>query len=307
MSSSAAAEIAAFKAEYRHRNPGADLDKITDADLLREVLNTVGKKGLLGEQVRCVVSVGMLNEGWDANTVTHILGVRAFRSQLLCEQVVGRGLRRRSYALDDDGRFAPEYANVYGIPFAFIPSERDTGPLKLPVPAVQVESLPGRDHLRIEFPLLDGYRTEIPDGILEFAPDEASRMTIGADRVPSITVIAPIAGDSDIADGGIRDARSQRVAFEIAARLLRTKFAGGEDSRPWLFPQLLKAARRWLDDCVTFEPGHDMSHLCYRSRRQKPRRSCMTRSRDMTRCGVRDCARSCDGPTPSGPPRTSAS
>ena len=91
----AAAEIAAFKAEYRRRNPGADVDKITDEELLREVMNTVGKTGRLGEQVRCVVSVSMLTEGWDANTVTHILGVRAFGSQLLCEQVVGRGLRRR--------------------------------------------------------------------------------------------------------------------------------------------------------------------------------------------------------------------
>src|SRR5690242_6012650 len=114
-------ELEAFKAEYRLRKPGADLDKITDEDLLREVMNTVGKPGRLGEVVRCVVSVAMLTEGWDANTVTHILGVRALGSQLLCEQVVGRGLRRRSYVLDEHGRFEPEYANVYGIPFAFIP------------------------------------------------------------------------------------------------------------------------------------------------------------------------------------------
>lgn len=98
----AAAEIAAFKAEYRLRNPGADVDKITEEELLREVMNTVGKQGKLGEQVRCVVSVSMLTEGWDANTVTHILGVRAFRSQLLCEQVVGRGLRRRSYSVNPE-------------------------------------------------------------------------------------------------------------------------------------------------------------------------------------------------------------
>ena len=85
------------------RNPGADADKLTDEDLLREVMNTVGKPGKLGEQVRCVVSVSMLTEGWDANTVTHILGVRAFGSQLLCEQVVGRGLRRRSTRSTSDG------------------------------------------------------------------------------------------------------------------------------------------------------------------------------------------------------------
>ena len=97
----AAGEIEAFKDAYRDSNLGADVDKLTEEDLLREVMNTVGKKGKLGEGVRCVVSVAMLTEGWDANTVTHILGLRAFRSQLLCEQVVGRGLRRRSYAVNE--------------------------------------------------------------------------------------------------------------------------------------------------------------------------------------------------------------
>jgi len=120
----ASAEIAAFKADFVKRNHGVDPSTVTDEDLLREVMNTVGKRGKLGEGVRCVVSVAMLTEGWDANTVTHILGIRAFGSQLLCEQVVGRGLRRRSYALNDDGKFEAEYANVYGIPFAFIPSDR---------------------------------------------------------------------------------------------------------------------------------------------------------------------------------------
>jgi len=94
----ASAEIAEFKAEYRQRFPDRDVEKLTDEDLLREVMNTIGKPGKLGEHVRCVVSVSMLTEGWDANTVTHILGVRAFGTQLLCEQVVGRGLRRMSYS-----------------------------------------------------------------------------------------------------------------------------------------------------------------------------------------------------------------
>ena len=149
----AGAEIAAFKQEYRSRNPGADVEKITDEDLLREVMNTVGKKGKLGEQVRCVVSVSMLTEGWDANTVTHILGVRAFGSQLLCEQVVGRGLRRRSYAVNEQtGLFEPEYANVYGIPFQFISSDK---PIKDPLPpsrCIEVRAVEGREDLRITFP-----------------------------------------------------------------------------------------------------------------------------------------------------------
>jgi type III restriction enzyme len=89
----AAHEIEEFKADYRQRFPGRDVEELTDQDLLREVMNTIGKPGKLGEQIKCVVSVSMLTEGWDANTVTHILGIRAFGTQLLCEQVVGRGLR----------------------------------------------------------------------------------------------------------------------------------------------------------------------------------------------------------------------
>ena len=77
-----------------------NVEKVTDGDLLREVMNTVGKKGELGEQIKCVVSVSMLSEGWDAKRVTHILGVRAFSTQLLCEQVVGRGLRRSSHDVE---------------------------------------------------------------------------------------------------------------------------------------------------------------------------------------------------------------
>ena len=103
----AATEIEEFKAEYRARFPGRSAEDLSDEDLLREVMNTVGKAGKLGERVRCVVSVSMLTEGWDANTVTHILGVRAFGTQLLCEQVVGRGLRRMSYGVNGEGRFDP--------------------------------------------------------------------------------------------------------------------------------------------------------------------------------------------------------
>ena len=115
-----AVEIDRFKAEYRVRLPERDVEKITDEDLLREVMNTVGKPGRLGEQVRCVVSVSMLTEGWDASTVTHILGVRAFGTQLLCEQVIGRGLRRSSYSPNQAGFFEPEYAEIYGVPFKFL-------------------------------------------------------------------------------------------------------------------------------------------------------------------------------------------
>ncbi|MEQ1716792.1 MAG: DEAD/DEAH box helicase family protein, partial [Hyphomicrobium sp.] len=125
-------EIEAFKKELRQRDQSRDVEKIEDAEILREVMNTVGRKGKLGEQIRCIVSVSMLTEGWDANTVTHVLGCRAFGTQLLCEQVVGRALRRVSYDADDQGMFRPEYAEVLGVPFSFMPanSEKDFKPPK---------------------------------------------------------------------------------------------------------------------------------------------------------------------------------
>ena len=157
----AAVEIQEFKDEYRVRFPGRDAEDLTDEDILREVMNTVGKPEKLGEQVRCVVSVSMLTEGWDASTVTHILGVRAFGTQLLCEQVVGRGLRRRSYATNADGKFEPDYAEVYGVPFSFIPSAGSaTDPKPGPAPT-RVRALEDRIACEITFPRLIGYRYEL--------------------------------------------------------------------------------------------------------------------------------------------------
>ncbi|MEA3275851.1 MAG: hypothetical protein U9Q81_11285 [Pseudomonadota bacterium] len=107
-----AAEIEQFRRAFRIRHPDKSADDTDDGTLLREVVNTVGKPGSLGSHVRCVVSVSMLTEGWDANTVTHIYGLRAFGSQLLCEQVAGRALRRRSYFLDKKTKtFPPHYAH----------------------------------------------------------------------------------------------------------------------------------------------------------------------------------------------------
>ena len=156
----AAYEIAEFKHEYVTRFPGRSADDIGDEEILREVMNTVGKRGRLGEGIRCVVSVSMLTEGWDANTVTHILGIRAFGTQLLCEQVVGRALRRAAYDANDEGLFEAEYAEVYGIPFSFL--QTGAGKPKPPKPVLVVRALPDRAHLRIEFPRLMGYRYEMP-------------------------------------------------------------------------------------------------------------------------------------------------
>ncbi|MGO8894150.1 MAG: hypothetical protein ACLQB1_31340 [Streptosporangiaceae bacterium] len=262
----AAREIEAFKQSYRLRDPGADVDKITDADLLREAMNTIGKKDKLGEHIRCVISVAMLTEGWDANTVTHILGVRPFRSQLLCEQVVGRGLRRRNYAVNPDtGRFEAEYAEVYGVPFAFIPSDRQIPRPREPRPAVEVRALPERWDLAIHFPKLDGYRVELPDETLHADFDEDSRMHLDQATVALWVKnqgVIGAAAEVDLDD--IRSARTQRIAFAIAKTLIeREEFfaALGGAQRPWLFPQLVDITRQWLDQCVTTETGVTKGHL----------------------------------------------
>jgi type III restriction enzyme len=262
----AAQEIEAFKQTYRLRNPGADVDKITDADLLREAMNTIGKKGKLGEHIRCVVSVAMLTEGWDANTVTHILGIRPFRSQLLCEQVVGRGLRRRSYAINEDtGFFEAEYAEVYGVPFAFIPGDHQVPKPRDPRPAIEVRAEPDRWDLAIRFPKLDGYRVELPDEPLTASFHDGSRLHLDQATVALWVENRGVVGAAEQIDlEDIRNARTQRIAFEIARTLLqREEFlaahAGVE--RPWLFPQLVDICRQWLDRYVTTDPGVTKGHL----------------------------------------------
>jgi len=257
----AAVEIAAFKHQWKRTSGGSDAEP-DDADILREVMNTVGKKGKLGEQVRCVVSVAMLTEGWDANTVTHILGVRAFGSQLLCEQVIGRGLRRRSYALNEQGRFEPEYSNVYGIPFAFIPGERPANDPRPPLPAIEVASVPGREYLRIAFPHLDGYRIEIPDDELYFEASDAPPLIIGRSTVPNAVDIGGIVGEEERDEFEVEDRRASRVAYELTDLLLKTHFSNqGLDPRPWLFPKLLPFTRQWLASNVVYEDGFEPWHL----------------------------------------------
>lgn len=257
----AAAEIAAFKADYRRRNPGADVEKITEDELLREVMNTVGKKGKLGEQIRCVVSVSMLTEGWDTNTVTHILGVRAFRSQLLCEQVVGRGLRRRSYAVNDKGFFEPEYANVYGIPFQFISSDRPVKDPIPPKPVQEVEALAGREHLRINFPNLTGYRVELPDEEIWIDLADAPEFVIGPNTVPRWVEMQGVLGSGERESGEERAYRVQEVAYALAKRVLDTQFNTVDDKRPWLFPRLAEICREWIDQKVVLVDGYDLGYL----------------------------------------------
>ena len=258
----AASEIEAYQKQLRSGTPGADVDEVSDEDLLREVMNTVGKKGKLGEAVRCVVSVAMLTEGWDANTVSHILGIRAFGSQLLCEQVVGRGLRRRSYALNADGYFEPEYANIYGVPFQFLPTDRPISDPPPPLPTIVVESVPGRERLRITFPKLEGYRVEVPDDAIHEDLEHAPRFTVGPSSVPTRTDIAGIVGGGEVEIDAATGSRPQSVAYALARQLLQAHLTVlGEDTRPWLFPRLVQICRDWLDRCVEVAPGFSTSQL----------------------------------------------
>ncbi|MFH0812681.1 MAG: DEAD/DEAH box helicase family protein [Pseudomonadota bacterium] len=262
----ASREIEEFKSEYRTRFPGRDAEKLTDEDLLREVMNTIGKQGKLGENVKCVVSVSMLTEGWDANTVAHILGVRAFGTQLLCEQVVGRGLRRRSYVSEPqryqlNGQevvfegFAPEYAEVYGVPFSFIPCS-GSNPTPEPGPEVtHVRALEERIACEITFPHLMGYRYNLPAERLTATFTEDSRLILSTRDIPTKTENAPIVGESSIHTlDDLKQKRVQEVAFLLAKLTLEKYFRDDDENlKPWLFPQLLQVAKTWLAECVIYK------------------------------------------------------
>lgn len=247
----AADEIDRFRREIIARTGNRrQAESITDQDLLREVMNTVGKEGRLGGSVRCVVSVSMLSEGWDASTVTHVLGVRAFGTQLLCEQVIGRALRRQSYELNDDNLFNVEYADVLGIPFDFT-AEPVVAPPQPPRETVQVRAVsPERDELEIQFPRVAGYRVELPKEQLTAQFNDDSTLELTPDLVgPSITRNSGIIGEGvDLTLIHTRDLRHSTLLYNLTHRLLATKWRDqGEDPRFHLFGQLKRITRQWLD------------------------------------------------------------
>ena len=213
-------------------------------------MNTVGKPGRLGESIRCVVSVAMLTEGWDANTVTHVLGVRAFGTQLLCEQVIGRALRRQSYELNAEGLFDVEYADVLGIPFDFN-AKPVVAPPQPPREMVHVHAVsPERDACEIRFPRVEGYRVELPEErlVAEFTPDSTFELT--PDLVgPSHTRNEGIIGEGiDLTLAHTRELRTSTILYHLTNRLLVTKWTdAGEQPRYSLFGQLKRIAREWLE------------------------------------------------------------
>ena len=265
----AATEIERFRQDIVERTGDRrQAENISDEDLLREVMNTVGKPGRLGESIRCVVSVAMLSEGWDANTVTHVLGVRAFGTQLLCEQVVGRALRRQSYDLNGEDLLSVEYADVLGIPFDFTATPVVTKP-KPPRETVHVRAVrPERDHLEIRFPRVAGYGVELPEDRLtaEFNPNSVLELTpelVGATETMNSGIIGESV-DLNLAHTGAL--RPSQVVYELTAYLLLSKYRDPDgEPRLHLFGQLKQIVREWLDDYLVCKGGTNVSQLAYKT------------------------------------------
>jgi type III restriction enzyme len=256
----AAGEIETFKRERKQRG---EQGEISDSELLREVMNTVGKKGRLGEQIRCVVSVSMLTEGWDTNTVTHVLGVRAFGTQLLCEQVVGRALRRLSYEplnpSDPPAKwmFESEYADILGIPFNFT-AKPVVAPPKAPKKTTHIKAIKERDALEISFPRVVGYRVDLPDERLVAQFTDESSYVIDHEKIgASQTDMSGIVGQGHTLS--LKEAQNLRpstIAMNLAKDVLNRHFLD-EDGEPkyHLFGQIKGICRRWIDEGYLKCPG----------------------------------------------------
>jgi type III restriction enzyme len=248
------------------------------AERLRKTVGTVGKTEWEGEgdppgkNIRCVVSVGMLNEGWDAQNVTQILGLRAFTSQLLCEQVVGRGLRRTHYDVNPQtGLFEPEYVDVYGVPFEVIPvKKKPLGRTEVQKVSTLIRALPERRHLEITFPRVEGYVSDVRQRIrvnLENVP----YLQIDPVQEPTEVIAKPAAGyrvgrPDRLGPGPEvlhdrnpfhREKRLQATVYEIAAELTQRLKNKRDDwnARHVLFPQVLNIVWQYLEERVVVANG----------------------------------------------------
>ena len=236
-------------------------DTRDDREVIRSALNSVGRQGGLGEHIRCVVSVQMLTEGWDTRTVTHILGFRAFGTQLLCEQVTGRALRRSNYDNHDaEGRLVPEYAEVIGVPFEFMPVKDPADDPEPPKPRYEVRSVRGRGRHRVEFPNVENYLTETgsagfrldPRRVIAWAPHGAGRATL-AGSVGGTTTISAQA-----------EMRRQQARCEVAAGLVqRWTQRLGDSGGAWrarrrlLFHDAVRIVGEWAVLAKVTDDQHD--------------------------------------------------
>jgi len=223
-----------------------------------------------GRDVRCIVSVGMLTEGWDCSTVTHIVGLRPFMSQLLCEQVVGRGLRRRSYEVREvNGRelMTEEVAKVFGVPFQVIPFKASgSGGPEQPTNRRHIYALPARESLEIRFPRVEGYRQAIRNRVSVNWDDVPTLWLDPTNIPPEVQMKAAMPTNSGrpslMGPGRLEDVtlnpyrrgrRLQELAFELAADLTRDYVGSGQAAAPAhvLFPQMARIAQRFVDEKVT--------------------------------------------------------
>lgn len=247
---------------------------------IREMVDSVGRKGKPGEQVKCVVSVQMLTEGWDANNVTHILGLRAFGSQLLIEQVVGRGLRRMNYTVDPEtNMFPPEYVDVYGIPFSIIPFKGRATTQKAPEdkPVYHVRSLPERENLEIKFPIVEGYVFDLKNNLINVNFDDLESFHIQPLKNPVETFVQPQVGyksgrpglnpsltfEKQTRDAYYASTHIQTIKFEITRSIVHNLTYGLDQqpkfkhqSRAQLFPQVYRVVDRYMDEKVDYK-GED--------------------------------------------------
>jgi type III restriction enzyme len=261
-------EIEEFKKDYARMHGQGSIEKISDAEILREVVNTVGQQGKLGSHIRCVVSVSMLTEGWDANTVTHIMGLRAFGSQLLCEQVAGRALRRMNYFLqgyDKDGnptndkrkivieKFPPEYAHIIGVPFKMFKGGK-TEPPPPPVDLTHIAAIPERQAaMEIEFPNVVGYRVENLDGDIKYDFSNIENYEIDGSKFPTETIMtSPISPNEEKLEvKGVLEKRDQELIFLITKELIKYHFSDEEGNpRFQKFNKLKSIVEEWYNEKV---------------------------------------------------------
>lgn len=241
------------------------LTKTEQAEQLRQIVDTVGKVGQPGEKIQNVISVGMLSEGWDAKTVTHIMGLRAFTSQLLCEQVVGRGLRRTSYEVNSKtGLFEPEYVNIFGVPFTFLPHEGgEDGPPPPPQPKIAVEPDPTKAEFEILWPnVVRIDRVYQPELTLDWF--KARTLHLDAARTAKIAELAPILeGKPDVTkinrielERLAREFRTQRIIFETARDVFDQMKQTWLGSREVLLAQLVQIVEQFIrsDRIAIFPP-----------------------------------------------------
>ena len=270
-----AKEIAEFKKEYSILHGSGAADKITDSDILREVVNTVGKPGKLGAEIRCVVSVSMLTEGWDANTVTHVCGIRAFTTQLLCEQVVGRALRRQSYELsayDTEGnaipedkvkkyknivwKYAPEYARIIGVPFNTFKggTAPTTGPAK---PATLVRALRERQELEMIIPNITGYRSDNIRGTLKADFSNQPKFILDFLKIPKKTALqTPVNGNIEFLESDIDDIRDKQVIYYFSHLMIREYFTSQEKGQQFqYFPDIERIVSEWYESQLEIRGG----------------------------------------------------